>query len=408
MAETYEGYRYHAHTPRCQMRYFSAQYIFTSTGPPIKRGIITASDDGTIINIEDTGGNLPEKHSVEFYNGIIVPGFVNCHCHLELSFLRNEIEMKTGLGLFLMNVNATRNDPGYEIEKSIREADSEMYRDGIVLCADICNSPTTFALKNSSRIRYISLLEVYGIDPEKAEKRFSEIRELSRIADDYNIQWEIVPHALYSISLPLLTLIREATRFNRISSLHFLESADEIIFLKDHKGPIMDSYSRFLSPVSQIRTVRDHVSAVLNELNSPANLILVHNTFIEREQVRQLNERKNLYYCLCPNSNLFIEDSLPPADLLRQERCKIVIGTDSLSSNNKLSIFGEIMTLSSHFPDIPLTDLVSWATANGAEALCEDSYGTIEPGKKPGLLLIKDADLVNLKLKPESTVERLI
>ena len=71
------------------MKRFSAQYIITNSGPPLKRAIITTEDDGTVINIEDTHGELQEKHSVEFYNGIIIPGFVNCHCHLELSHMKD-------------------------------------------------------------------------------------------------------------------------------------------------------------------------------------------------------------------------------------------------------------------------------------------------------------------------------
>lgn len=87
------------------MKYFSAQYVFTNAGPPAKRAVICAEDDGTIVKIEDTGGKLSEKQSVVFYNGIIVPGFVNCHCHLELSWLKNEIPEGTGLSNFLMDVN---------------------------------------------------------------------------------------------------------------------------------------------------------------------------------------------------------------------------------------------------------------------------------------------------------------
>jgi cytosine/adenosine deaminase-related metal-dependent hydrolase len=67
----------------------------------IKRGIICTKDDGTIVSLENSGGTLHEKHSVEFFNGIIVPGFVNCHCHLELSFLKNEIHAGHGLADFL-------------------------------------------------------------------------------------------------------------------------------------------------------------------------------------------------------------------------------------------------------------------------------------------------------------------
>ena len=83
------------------MKRFSAQYIFTNTGAPLKRGIVTAGDDGTITGVEDTGGNLVEQESVEFHNGIIIPGFVNCHCHLELSHMRGMIPPKIGLAEFL-------------------------------------------------------------------------------------------------------------------------------------------------------------------------------------------------------------------------------------------------------------------------------------------------------------------
>ena len=82
------------------MKRFSAQYIITNSGPPLKRAVITTEDDGTIINIEDTAGDLKEKHSVEFYNGIIIPGFVNCHCHLELSHMKGLITRKQWSGRF--------------------------------------------------------------------------------------------------------------------------------------------------------------------------------------------------------------------------------------------------------------------------------------------------------------------
>jgi aminodeoxyfutalosine deaminase len=76
------------------MKRFTAQYVITNSGPPLKRAVLTTEDDGTITGIEDTDGNLKEKHSTEFHNGVIIPGFVNCHCHLELSHMKGKTPEK--------------------------------------------------------------------------------------------------------------------------------------------------------------------------------------------------------------------------------------------------------------------------------------------------------------------------
>jgi cytosine/adenosine deaminase-related metal-dependent hydrolase len=234
------------------MKYFSAQYIYTNSGPLIKRGIICIKDDGTIVNLENSGGTLHEKHSVEFFNGIIVPGFVNCHCHLELSFLKNEIHAGHGLADFLMQVNSFRNSLQKDINQAIKDADDEMINGGIVLCADICNSSSTFIVKKESRIRYISLLEVFGIDSARAEIRMNEILKLADTAKKMDLPHWIVPHAVYSISLPLLRLIKDHTASNKISSIHFMESPQEEILLESHSGPLMESYERFLPSVAEM------------------------------------------------------------------------------------------------------------------------------------------------------------
>ena len=171
----------------------------------------------------------------------------------------------------------------------------------------------------------------------------------------------------------------------------------------------MEWYEKFLSPLSRLDTPDDHVSAVLDEITGNGNLLLVHNTHIDSEVINKLRKRGNLYYCLCPNSNIYIDRTLPPVRLLSDEGCEIVVGTDSLSSNSALSVLEELKTLQENTPDISLENLVRWATINGARALCEDHWaGSIEPGKKPGLVLIEDLDLIDLKLLPSSKARRII
>jgi cytosine/adenosine deaminase-related metal-dependent hydrolase len=391
------------------MKHFSAQYVYTSASYPLKRPVITTTDDGTIINIEDTGGNLAEEHSLEFFNGIIVPGFVNCHCHLELSHLRSAIKEGTGLGSFIGEIRSKRDVEIRTVEKAILQSDNEMFSEGIVLCADVCNSSVTFNPKTKSKIRYINLLEVFGIDSSKAEKRINEILAVAAEAEKNNLNYYIVPHSAYSVSEQLFKIIKEISYCNKISSIHFLESGSERTFLESHSGPIAESYSNFGILFSDIHTVKNHTEAVLNNMTSSGSLLLVHNTFVSRKEIRTLIKRNDLYWCICPGSNLFIEKKMPPVELLLQEGCELVIGTDSKGSNESLSILNEIRTIQNFFPSIPVEMLIRWATINGARSLGEDSWaGSIEPGKKPGLLLIDNFDFTNQRFSKESKVKRLI
>lgn len=391
------------------MKRFSAQYIITNISAPLKRGIITTEDDGTIISIEDTSGDLLESASVEFYNGIIIPGFVNCHCHLELSHMKGAIETESGLGGFIQKVRTSRENSNEKILEAAADADNDMYRNGISLCADICNTSVTFPVKAESKISYINLLEVFGIDPDKAARRMADIALVSDEAGKTGYPFCLVPHSVYSMSVTLLRLLKERSLNNKVTSIHFAETAAEKMFLEDHSGPLMESYKNSGILPAKLEMADDHASAVLNNITPSGNLILVHNTFAEKDLIEKIRIRENLYWCLCPNSNKFIENRIPPVDLLIEENCDLVIGTDSLASNNSLSILSELITLQENFPSLSIPELIKWGTINGARALGEDdNYGKIEPGKKPGLVLILNADLVSMKLLKDSFVMRLI
>ena len=112
---------------------------------------------------------------------------------------------------------------------------------------------------------------------------------------------------------------------------------------------------------------------------------------------------------LCPLSNLFIHRALPPVDLLRHNRLKICVGTDSLSSNTQLSMVAELYCLQTCFPHVPLTELLAWACLNGAEAVgYADRFGSFTPGKRPGIVLIEDVDAASLRLTEKSDSIRLL
>jgi aminodeoxyfutalosine deaminase len=391
------------------MKCFSAQYILTNSGPPLKRAVITTDDNGKIIRVESNNGNLTESRSVSFYNGIIVPGFVNCHSHLELSHMKDVIAEKKGLSDFIMQIRNHRSTELRIIRERASISDQDIFSDGIQLCADICNTPDTFEIKKKSRVRYINLIEVFGIDPDKAESRMNEMWLVEEEAEKSGLPCYMVPHSAYSVSIPLLKALKEKTKNNKITSIHFMETKGEELLLVEQTGPLVEAYRMSGLLPEYLQAPLNHADAILNQVTRNGNLILVHNTYADSKTITEVMKRGNTYWCLCPASNLYIEERIPPVEMMISLGCEIVIGTDSLASNNKLSILSEIKILQEQIPALGIEDLIRWSTINGARALGEEqNYGKIEPGMKPGLLLLKDVDLHNFKLLPESSVTRLI
>ena len=136
------------------------------------------------------------------------------------------------------------------------------------------------------------------------------------------------------------------------------------------------------------------IRSFLPYLNQAQRLILVHNTFTNADDLAFAQEHaaahlSGLFFCLCPNANLYIENRMPPVEMFIKANAQIVLGTDSYSSNWQLSIASEIRTIRKELPEIPLQLILQWATVNGARALeRDDVLGSFEPGKKPGIVLL--------------------
>jgi len=394
---------------------FAAHYIFTGNGKVYKNGIVVTEKDGTIKEVIDTGGQLPEKANVKFYSGVIVPGFVNAHCHLELSHLRNTFPEKTGMAGFLSRIVKQREIQEDLIKEAARIADAEMQRNGIVAVGDIANNPLAFETKKSSSIQYHTFIEALGFSPARADAAFEYITLLQKKALELGLNASVVPHAPYSISEQLFRKIGQlALEQDAILTMHNQESKEENELYQTGKGKIAKHIRTNLGIdlKSFHPTGKNSLESVLPFLPASSQLLLVHNTFTGKEELDWLHANRDegkTSLVLCPNSNLFIEDRLPDVELLRSNGLSICLGTDSLSSNHSLSVLDEMITLHQHFPDIPFGELVQWATGNGAKALrMDEQLGTIAPGKKPGLNLITGMDLQELKLLPGSRVKRLI
>lgn len=339
---------------------------------------------------------------VEQLEGILSPGLINGHCHLELSHLKNVIPPHTGLIEFLCSVVTKRGFAREIILEEIEKAEQEMARNGIVAVGDIGNTADTAAVKSRSRIRWQNFVEVLSFTDATAATRFAQYTDVAAELENAMLQAPVphrtvlVPHAPYTISPETFRRINAATP-GAIISLHNQEhpaenelyqtgTGDYISFLKIfdiHQSPF---------PVTGVSSTR----SVLPYFTNGQRIFLVHNTSMSEEDIIWANAYADanglsLVYCLCINANLYIENKVPPVDLLVKHNCPIILGTDSYSSNWQLSITAEIAAIRKHFPHIPEASLLQWATSAGAAALnWGDELGRFIPGTNPGIVLIKN------------------
>ena len=390
------------------MKIFRADYVFPINADPIRNGAIVVSDDGKIISVSQ---DIPSDYAnitVEQLSGVICPGFVNTHCHVELSHLKGKITNGEGLISFIQNVQLHRNSSQQEIADAAVAADQSMYDNGIVAVGDISNSDVTIGLKSKSKLYYHTFVEAFAFVPEKAEEVFAKTIDLLNQFKPQSCS--ITPHAPYSVSKELFRLLKKYSDSKKnLLSIHNQECEDENKFFRYKLGRFNELYAHFGIDISFFKPqARNSLQSVLPLLSNRQDILLVHNTCTNLKDIYFIKRFDHkIHWCFCPNANIYIEGRLPKIDLFLDQGFNITLGTDSLASNNKLCILSEMATLQKHFPTLHLNRLLQWATINGAKFLGIDhDKGTLEPGKSPGLNLI--TGLNDLKITEDTKVRRLI
>lgn len=374
----------------CGMQhYISASWIFPVETAPIQHGVIGIDEDGIITAVLTAEQALQMKlEGVVSYEGAIIPGLVNTHCHLELSHLFGKIDEHTGLPQFIRQILALRAQPEDEIMAAMQKADEAMYANGIVAVGDISNQLDSRPVKLQSNIYYHTFVEVFGFS------RPSEpvIAAGLKLKSDFSpLKASVVPHAPYSVSSGLFAEIKKNNSEDDILSIHNQETAGENELFVKGTGPLVDFFASVgISPHEAQASGNNAIRYHLPQLHKTLNTLLVHNTMSEMGDVLFAEQvHPNLYWCLCPNANLYIENRLPDVDMLKAQQVVLTLGTDSLASNHQLNMLAEMKTLQDRL-HIPFGELLQWATLNGARFLNIDStFGSIKVGKKPGLSLIQ-------------------
>jgi cytosine/adenosine deaminase-related metal-dependent hydrolase len=388
-------------------RKLKADYLFD--GYKMQReGVLICTQNGIIDTIagEDQAGGDVEK-----YSGVLCPGFINCHCHLELSHLKDLIPEKQGLVNFVLSVVNIRHVSEESKQNAIHNAESEMLKNGIVAVGDICNTADSRFLKSAKRLNYYNLIEVLGWSPGQANSRFESAKKTASQFVESGTDEKYLslnPHAPYSVSEELWNLMKPGFKGKTIT-IHNQESNAENEFFMDANGDLNRMYSLMKIDSSHFKAPgRRSLPYYLPKLKSASRILLVHNTYTNEEDLIEAGGfNNNLVFCFCPNANIYIENQLPDIPLFLKHKARIVLGTDSLASNHQLSILEEMKTIKKAFPKTPSSEMLLWATSNGAFALSlEENLGDFGKGKMPGIVLIENTKAG--ELTEASTSRRLI
>ena len=373
----------------------TASYVYTLDAEPIRNGFVEYDDaDGTILAV---GTCLPDEDVSE---GALVPGFVNGHCHVELSHLHKKFTKGSGMAGFIDQINALRDWAGRERKQElVKEWMDRMWDDGVSAMADISNDDSSFDIKSSHKMYTRTFLEVFGSEPEMCEGVMAEVTQLQSVADAAGLDAAPTPHSCYTMSPQLLSASAAAGLERGFLSYHSQESQEEEDLLLTGTGAMYENRVRngmSTPPVTGESSLKYFLKRLEEAHEAPydEHILLVHNVCLQQDDIDAAKKvMNNVYWTVCPLSNIFIHDALPPIPLMRENGLDIVLGTDSLSSNDDLDMVAEMRCLHENFPEVPMNEILTWASRNGARFLKkEDQLGALKPGMKPGIVRITDVD----------------
>lgn len=393
------------------MRKFTAAKICPVSSAPLENAVLITDDSGKILAIEAFGQHDPT--SVQKLDGYLIPGFVNTHCHLELSHMKGKVDTGTGLIPFITGVVTQRNASAELIADAIRRGESEMLEGGIVALGDISNAPDTFAVKSEGRMRYYTFLEMFDfLQEENAEKTFTDgLGVWNQLNPAPGSARSLVPHAPYSVSRNLFKKINAHNpKSGATVSIHNQETPPEQSLFLNKTGGFLDFYGKFGISLEKFEAPgKTAIHYALENMNPGNRTLFVHNTLTSPEDIAAAQAwSPNVFWATCPNANLYIENRLPNYQAFIDAGARVTIGTDSLTSNWQLSVLEEMKTIARYQSFVPFETLLQWATLNGAQALgFDDTLGSLDVGKTPGLVLLQGLE-PNGALARTATAKRVL
>lgn len=381
-------------------RIVSADALFLGEGALVDGGAVAVDGAGVVLaagareTIVAAYGGLPEERA----RGVLLPGLVNAHTHLELSALRGRTTPGKGFVGWVDGMLAARTEID-ETEESdgIARGVAELLAAGTVAVGEVTNTLAAVPALRRAKLAGYVFHEVFGLNEGHALARVAQLAaEAERLGlhEGTWLRWAPSPHTLHTTHPKAVSAMVHAARARGARfSVHLAEHPAERAALEHGTGPMVAWLeARTKTARESFRWHQSGPVAVAEALGILAeDALLVHLTDARAEELDRV-AKSGAHVVLCPRSNLFIETRLPPLAAMRRAGVAPALGTDSLASCPTLDVLAEAKALHERFPEVPAAELLAMATLNGARALAlESALGSFAAGKSPGVLLVEGA-----------------
>jgi len=354
-----------------------AGWVVPVDGPPLRDAAV-AVRDGRVAWV-GPAAEAPNGEARDLGEGLLLPGLVNAHCHLELSHLVGRLSGEGGLVDWVERLVAARpTDPEEAVRAAAARAIDEVVATGTVAVGDVSNLLLHLDLLGRSSLRARVFFELIGWDPARAPDVMAraQVRRAGLTTRD-GIVVSLAAHAPHSVSPALLAAMAAA---GGVAALHLAESPQERRFLAAGDA----EWSAFLARrgLGHVSFRPPGVSPVeyIDGLGIlKPDLVAAHGVQVDAADCARLAAR-GVHVVLCPRSNRALDVGRAPVPALRAAGVRLSIGTDSLASTPSLDLWEDVLLLRREFPELEPEWLLSAATRGGAEALGFGSLGRIAPG----------------------------
>jgi cytosine/adenosine deaminase-related metal-dependent hydrolase len=390
-----------------------ARWVFPVAGAPLSGGAVEVAADGRVVALH----RHPSTGAIDLGDVALIPGLVNAHTHLEFSELAEPLQPSRPFANWLRALLAYRRSRG-DSQRAIRTGLAESQQSGTIALGDIDTRGQPDQYAGSCVTQVVAFRELLGLDPATVALQLgtaAEFLDHSRGQESDNVIRALSPHASFSVHPQLLDgVIARATSRRCPVAIHLAETRAELQLLASGTGELVELLSEagiWQGPLYPSGTAP---LDLLRRLEVLPRVVIAHGNYFGEAEINFLAGRPNLAVAYCPRTHAFFGHENHPWRELTARGGVVAIGTDGRCSNPDLSIWHELQFLRGNFPDASAGELLRLGTINGARALgLEGRLGSIEPGKLPGLAVIRlgsigASDAYDELFHPDSEVVNLI
>ena len=384
-----------------------ARTVVTMDGPPIENGAVAVSGNRIVdVGRFDDIKTRNAGNTLDLGEQVLLPGLINAHCHLDYTCLRGKIPPQKSFTEWICAINAEKATLApKDYIASINEGFAEAKRFGTTTIANLTVFPELIP-QIQPPVRTCWFAELIDIRaPERANELVdSAIESLGR-ARSQGAPLGLAPHALFTASKDLFRRCEEiAQREHILLTTHLAESREEMEMFRAASGPLYEFIKSIGRPMDDCgsKTPLELFLDLIGSGGSPnrPRAIEVNRPYVSwivahlnelTESDFELLERSNSKFHVvhCPRSHNYFGHSPFAFDRLRSFGFNICLGTDSLASNESLSLFAEMRAFQKEFPSVSAEEIFQMVTVNPARALrYENALGQIRPGFGADLIAV--------------------